>query len=391
MKTKRMNLIAVALILLMIGMASFTYASTESKIEFDEKAVIQAAEPLIAANSKHAKVSNICIKHLYVREECEDYIDYGFVLHFDINRDELDLDESPYIRGMLDELGVKNHNIFKEKIKSGKLSILDRDVFSEVEGEIRETITQNKEIDEEDFDLIARFNKKGKLTDIWGISAAQTSLYDAEPFDLSIMMPMTDSELYESGKKEVRRIVREAKFRVGKERAIPLYHRYAARDYANRYTSNAQYYCVHGENEGALKDDSVYNPNYTTQGCHEDCTNYVSQAVYDGGIPRDSTWKPYRNAWVNAGSFIGYFLNTKSWVEASTFSDCNSGGLIFIANSNETYYYHASMCVMKPAVNTYRRLSAHTSDRYRYKYYSNYPNQAGRIGVYYVFKNTTTS
>lgn len=37
-----------------------------------------------------------------------------------------------------------------------------------------------------------------------------------------------------------------------------------------------------------------------------DCTNFVSQALRYGGIPHFKEWKPYTNAWINAGSFRNY-------------------------------------------------------------------------------------
>jgi len=67
------------------------------------------------------------------------------------------------------------------------------------------------------------------------------------------------------------------------------YNRTAARNYINTYTSNTSNKCA---GTSVLQNTAYYNPAYQTQDC-ADCANYVSQALNAGGIPRDSTWKPY--------------------------------------------------------------------------------------------------
>ncbi|WP_217563408.1 amidase domain-containing protein, partial [Paenibacillus sp. GbtcB18] len=75
--------------------------------------------------------------------------------------------------------------------------------------------------------------------------------------------------------------------------AAVTYDRIAARDYANKwtsYTTNASGY-----------DTSKWNPKYAkhTENGGVDCANYVSQAIYAGGIPTDSPWKPESLSVVN--------------------------------------------------------------------------------------------
>lgn len=48
------------------------------------------------------------------------------------------------------------------------------------------------------------------------------------------------------------------------------------------------------------------NPNKKYKLYRADCTNFVSQALHYGGIPHFTKWKPYTNAWINAGSFRNY-------------------------------------------------------------------------------------
>ncbi len=69
--------------------------------------------------------------------------------------------------------------------------------------------------------------------------------------------------------------------------------------YANLYTSETSLWHWCEENSEEVKvyqDKSKYNPQYIGYYC-TDCANYVSQAVHYGGIPTDSIWYPYSQAW----------------------------------------------------------------------------------------------
>lgn len=69
--------------------------------------------------------------------------------------------------------------------------------------------------------------------------------------------------------------------------------------YANRYTSETSlwHWCEeNGKEVKVYQDKSKYNSQYIGYYC-TDCANYVSQAVHYGGIPTDSIWYPYSNAW----------------------------------------------------------------------------------------------
>ncbi|MEC1510608.1 amidase domain-containing protein [Bacillus velezensis] len=70
--------------------------------------------------------------------------------------------------------------------------------------------------------------------------------------------------------------------------SVKGYSGYAAMKYAEKY---------------ALKPNKNYK--YYKD---KDCTNFVSQALRAGRMPYFSQWKPYTNAWVNAGSFRDFIL-----------------------------------------------------------------------------------
>ncbi|MEC1682480.1 amidase domain-containing protein [Bacillus mojavensis] len=89
--------------------------------------------------------------------------------------------------------------------------------------------------------------------------------------------------------------------------AIPLsvkgYSGWAAKKYADKY---------------ALKPNKNYK--YYKD---KDCTNFVSQALRAGRMPYFKEWKPYTDAWVNAGAFRSYILKAGG-IKMKTVSDTYS-------------------------------------------------------------------
>jgi len=111
------------------------------------------------------------------------------------------------------------------------------------------------------------------------------------------------------------------------------YDRIKARDHANQYTSNTTKYCSHNK---ALQDTAYWNtsvyPAFLYNFCHNDCADYVSQAINYGGIPKDATWtrtsadKSWTYAWQNVAGLRNYMLNTKNYWKPSTWENASAGG-----------------------------------------------------------------
>ncbi|MFE6799533.1 amidase domain-containing protein [Paenibacillus chitinolyticus] len=137
--------------------------------------------------------------------------------------------------------------------------------------------------------------------------------------------------------------------------AAVTYDRIAARDYANKWTSNTT--------NASGYDTSKWNPKYAkhTENGGVDCANYVSQAIYAGGIPTDSTWKPESLAWVNTGRNISnglkqYMVDTKGYFYKTTKTTTPAGGFI-----SALKYSHVMFVVANDTVTM--QFSAHTNDR----------------------------
>jgi len=120
--------------------------------------------------------------------------------------------------------------------------------------------------------------------------------------------------------------------------------------------------------------NNTANP-YYVELCHNDCADFVSQGLYAGGIPMDSTWKrgtPANTtvAWVNTGYLKTYMLTTKSYWVASTYTSASAGGVLYTASS------HVVMIVQNDTIT--RKYSTHTNDRNQV----NYSNGSGYL--YYI-------
>ena len=117
---------------------------------------------------------------------------------------------------------------------------------------------------------------------------------------------------------------------------IFAYSRNAAINYADKYAINANRLDSLGNGY------NVYNDN--------DCTNFVSQCLYAGGMTQDSTWnsklwfssnvahRTDSDAWVNADSLKNYLKNTGKASKIGSWSKNGSGAPYitnaFVNNSN---------------------------------------------------------
>ncbi|CAG8552002.1 12982_t:CDS:2 [Cetraspora pellucida] len=87
------------------------------------------------------------------------------------------------------------------------------------------------------------------------------------------------------------------------------------------------------------------NPNYIEQK-DVDCTNFASQVLYTGGIPKDNIWKPYSDAWFNVDKFYDYLINHKLAKECQL-TELRLGDFIQYRNpnSNKNDFHHTAIVV----------------------------------------------
>ncbi|TVX98981.1 amidase domain-containing protein [Paenibacillus cremeus] len=170
-------------------------------------------------------------------------------------------------------------------------------------------------------------------------------------------IPASESAMIQMGYSDVEEGIKVIRKGKEKQQAAAVqaqsvtYNRLAASAYANSYTSEVvsrPYY-----------DHRYWNPNYARY--ENDCANYVSQAIYAGGIPQDFTWRPGYTAWVNTGLNISggltdYMVHSKGYFYKTTKMGVSAGGFIIA-----TTHSHAMFVVANDGVTLL--LSSHTKDR----------------------------
>lgn len=126
--------------------------------------------------------------------------------------------------------------------------------------------------------------------------------------------------------------------------------------YMMRYTSNPTECNACGQECDNLVDIRKYNLAYTNYAdIHSDCANYVSQALCEGGIPTDSTWKAASSTWINVSNLTKYMTSNGYWTSVS-YNTVQKGDVVS--------YTSGSHVVMITAFDgTTYKYSGHTNDR----------------------------
>lgn len=201
--------------------------------------------------------------------------------------------------------------------------------------------------------------------------------HDGSAYDAELLVPEADSKMRANGQTQLQDIISGA-VKTVLNRAEPggtppeareVYRRVKARDYANAWTSNP----VHGTKDltkwNTKDNPQVQCPPYPANP-NGDCANYVSQAIFAGGILMTSKEKsdachwfagPHgcSLAWENCTALHAYFTGKQYWTH-SDLTWCRAGGVIFFKDKSGKRY-HVVMCVQNDTVT--RTYSAHTHDR----------------------------
>ncbi|RXI44924.1 hypothetical protein DP145_11645 [Clostridium tetani] len=127
------------------------------------------------------------------------------------------------------------------------------------------------------------------------------------------------------------------------ERKYPGYDGIAAAKYAVKYAIN-------------------YNPEYQDyNGRGGDCTNFISQCIYAGGIPTDNVWYKDSHAWIRVVELRSWLLKKGYARELTVQDNAKEGDLIQLRNSGG-YWYHSLIVTYKNPTNGEPFVSCHTGD-----------------------------
>ena len=128
----------------------------------------------------------------------------------------------------------------------------------------------------------------------------------------------------------------------------------AARSYSYNVANAIAYadrYCIN------------YNSAYNSyKGRGGDCVNFVSQCLYNGGFPQDSTWYKHSVAWINVMKQIAHFKQYGSFMNANN-GNLLAGNPIYFDWNGDGVYDHATICVGRNNSGT-AILDSHTKDLY---------------------------
>ncbi len=298
-------------------------------------------------------------------------------------------EELPMIKGMINCLNSKKSNLKQPQIDYANKELEDQ--LNELRGYISK-IEELNAIFKVDFIVDVNYNIKPDSIKFYVETPDEDAFLDAD-----ILQPGTSDGLEKYGFKRMEEIIGKSK-----ENGLLIissfhdaYDRIEAGDYADTYTSNPPYDPPNDQNDqydlgtGAWWDKTHWNTIVYKFPTSSDCADYISQALYEGGIPMDSIhdashwW--YDNServssydycpWVYIPAFKNYMLN-HGYFYSSTFEDANKG-CVAITNSTAGYY-HVFMITQNDTIN--RALSAHTTDRKHYWYSGSTVNPDGSTG-----------
>ncbi|MGC8576271.1 MAG: amidase domain-containing protein [Caldisericum sp.] len=289
-------------------------------------------------------------------------------------------EELPAIRGM-----ERFRNLKKGELSPSQNNAVNKELTSwvtELKGYIGKTETLNI-----DFKVVADLSESGSILPETVNFLAENSMGDF--YKIYSLVPTAD-EMEEEGFSHAKEIADKAKNAVLNSFVVDTYRRCdldhpplpQPGDPPNTryYTSYNDYY-----NYAANYADSFalsYNSQYAS--CRNDCANFVSQAMYAGGIPMDTT--PYVTNWwcnppnppmdyspwvwttpVSQNYYTGlrdYMINRGHW-ESSNITWANAGSVIMWKDTSD-YPGHVAMIVQNDTIN--RALSQHNNDRRHYLY-----------------------
>lgn len=143
-------------------------------------------------------------------------------------------------------------------------------------------------------------------------------------------------------------------------------------NYTQRKSSNFNITdaCVYAETF-ALK----ANPNYKSfDGNGGDCTNFISQILYAGGITQTNTWKPYTNPWIRVEDIYLYLTTQNLATKLPDKNSLSKGCLIQFYTPQIGKFFHNGFITYKLPNNDYL-YCCHSYNKLNYPLSQIYPNK----------------
>lgn len=410
------KMISLALSVMLVFGLSVSASAQATAPSIDESILLEAAEPVIDAYKAHYVVEDVHATGIteVPKEDGGYYVEY--ILNFDATLKYDSALEIPKIKGIAKALNIDPNQSVDAFLADMRSASTVKSVDAEAKNDMQKmnlTATLNaanatdtlpvgavstlvansvinnlanfvKEIEDEyigesyehNIGLRASIDVQGNMTEL------EYGVVDGYSKDISVILPESEKEMIQSGVAQVDEMVNVALYDLQNKQLLSnqadidvnsnpnfKYYRVNARDYANRYTTNAaSVTCTNKNcnNYNSTRRKAVGFWNNTTYAnyCCFDCANYVSQAMKAGGVPTDSTWTPDSRSWRKCEYLRSYFYQNKKYWNLTTYSNCNAGGIILLHRKSGPS--HAMMNVLNDGATI--QYSAHTNDRNKFDY-----------------------
>jgi len=151
--------------------------------------------------------------------------------------------------------------------------------------------------------------------------------------------------------------------------------------FRNNETSRYNKYSREKTVNYARKYALIYNKQYTDfSNSGGDCTNFVSQCVYAGGIPLSLTWRPYFSSWIRVNELYYYLLRKNFGQESLSIINSNPGSIIQFFSDSKGFYSHSG--IITEVISSKDCLyCCHTYDKLDYPLSEIYPSIYNKIRI----------
>lgn len=384
-RTSKMLIVALILSLFAFPMTSASAATEKNAAQ--NKAISQVSNLLTKGYSPYYDILGIKTEITKV-EDTEDSLDVYVKTTMNTILKAKSVAELPHVQGMMEAL--KLNDLKKDSVENTVKAIKQNNDLKMNDIQIKRVakLLQDKITDVEPYigtpdhtNFMFKFTIP-KTKD--GIVAGSGDLLfedNDEYVPAEHILPKSSQEMIKDGIEEVMTAINNSESDKNANRLYSGYNRLDARDYAIANCSWATTYCSHGK---AQQDITYWNtghyPAYLYNFCHNDCADFVSQALHYGGIPKTSTWtrgyadQSWTWAWQNCYGLKQYMLNNGYWTP-SNYTNAAAGGIRLWKEKDENgnwVYNHIGMIVKNDTIT--REFNAHTYDRSHYAY-SDQPNK----------------
>lgn len=314
-------------------------------------------------------------------EEYENKIDIYMFVSVDMLLKAQDVTELPYIKGMLEKVNINGskmktalmtENNLVNSIKSENSSILSDAQVSAVVQEINYVTNSVKQyigtVSDTNFYLkvTADLDNNGLVIEDTVKIYVENVEGEYEPIEL--VFPKSQSEMKNEGAEFVSfcienadelKLLNDANRNSNDANVEKMIARStSAVNYMLTYTSNPTVCECNNSSCSSIQDSSKWNnaayPYNASIFLHSDCADYVSQALYESGIPTSGNWTVRSSAWVSASALVNHMVDRGIFVQASASEPITGGSVIHMPG-------HIVMITYADTVSL--KYSGHTRDR----------------------------